>query len=64
MANNQLVEDMRAFYRKNSDFKRYIDMCCSTYGKDVEAMLKLRITESYYQSLQKGGCNCQEKKHE
>lgn len=48
------------FYQTNKDFKRYIDACVKTYGKDVSYMLETRIAEQYYLSLQKDGCNYKE----
>ena len=48
---------MLKFYETNKDFKRYIDECVKTYGKDKFYMLETRIAEEYYLSLQKGGCN-------
>lgn len=55
------INDMIKFYNNNEDFKRYVDECVKTYGKDVDHMLHQRITEQYYLSLQKGGCNYKEK---
>ena len=43
--------EMLMFYNSNKDFKRYIDECIKTYGKDVDYMLKTRIAESYYTYL-------------
>ena len=39
------------FYQKNDDFKKYIDECVKTYGKDVDYMLRTKIAESYYEYL-------------
>ena len=47
-------------YDTNEDFKTYIDKCVKTYGKDVDHMLEQGITEQYYLSLQKDGCNYHE----
>lgn len=51
------INTMLKFYESNRDFKRYIDECVKTYGKDVHYMLETRTAEEYYKSLQKGGCN-------
>lgn len=52
-----MIEEMIRAYRKNKDFRRYVDACMETYGKTLDEVLELRITESYYKELQKGGCN-------
>ena len=54
------LNEMIKFYDTNADFKRYVDECVKTYGKDVHHMLQQGITEQYYLSLQKGGCNYKE----
>ena len=56
-----MQNEMYQFYLKNQDFKRYIDECVKTYGKDIQYMLSTRIAEEYYKSLLKGGCNANEK---
>lgn len=55
--------EMLKFYNENEDFKNYIDKCVKTYGKDVDHMLEQGITEQYYLSLQKNGCNYHEESH-
>ena len=40
--------EMLKYYESNSDFKRYVDECVKTYGKDVDHMLQQGITEQYY----------------
>ena len=52
-----MIDNMKAFYQQNKDFRRYIDECAKTYGKTVDYMLATRTAEEYYRSLQKGGCN-------
>lgn len=42
------IEEMQDYYNTNEDFKRYVDECAKTYGKDVNTMLQQGITESYY----------------
>lgn len=54
------LNEMIKFYETNKDFKRYVDKCVKTYGKDVHYMLQQGITEQYYLSLQKDGCNYRE----
>ena len=39
---------MIKYYETNKDFKRYVDECVKTYGKDVNHMLQQGITEQYY----------------
>jgi len=51
------INTLLKFYETNHDFKRYIDACVQTYGKDVHYMLETRTAEQYYLSLIKGGCN-------
>lgn len=43
--------ELLKFYYSNEDFKRYIDDCVKTYGKDVSYMLKTKMAESYYEYL-------------
>lgn len=47
MDKNELLK----FYKENKDFKKYIDECVKTYGKDVDYMLQTRIAESYCEYL-------------
>ena len=47
--------DMLKCYETNKDFKQYVDACVKTYGKDVNHMLQQRITEQYYQYVNKIG---------
>ena len=53
----QLYNTMFRFYHDNQDFKDYVDKCVATYGKDIEDVFNLKITQEYMESLQKGGCN-------
>ena len=43
--------EMLLFYQSNKDFKKYIDECVKTYGKDVDYMLQTKIAEEYYKYL-------------
>ena len=43
--------ELLLFYQNNKDFKRYIDECVKTYGKDIDYMLQTRTVESYYEYL-------------
>lgn len=43
--------ELLLFYQNNKDFKRYIDECVKTYGKDIDYMLQTRTAESYYEYL-------------
>ena len=54
------LNTLRKFYQQNREYKRYIDACVKTYGRDVEYMLQTRTAEQYYISLIKGGCNHKE----
>ena len=51
------VKTMYYFFEENKDFKRYVTRCMATYGKQLTEVLKSPITEEYYRSLIKGGCN-------
>ncbi len=42
------MNDLIKYYESNKDFKRYVDECVKTYGKDVNHMLQQGITQSYY----------------
>lgn len=52
-----MYEEMLEAFDKDKDFRRYVKDCMRTYGKTKEYVLQMRITEQYYLSLQKGGCN-------
>ena len=45
------INEMLLYYESNKDFKRYVDECVKTYGKDVRHMLEQPITREYYQYL-------------
>ena len=49
--------ELRAMYRDNPDFRRYVDACVRTYGHDGEYALESPIVVEYANSLMKGGCN-------
>lgn len=48
---------MKRFYLTDHDFQIYVNKNCQTYGRCLDDELKSPITEAYYDSLQKGGCN-------
>ena len=56
-------DEMVTAYAKDEDFRRYVDCCMESYNKTFDEVLKLKITESYYRSLQKGECN-ERRQHE
>lgn len=43
--------ELLLFYQINKDFKKYIDDCVHTYGKDVDYMLQTRTAQLYYEYL-------------
>lgn len=45
------VNEMYKFYCENQDFKTYIDKCVKAYGKDVNYMLSMPISQEYYKQL-------------
>ena len=47
--------DLLKCYETNDDFKRYVDSCVRTYGRDVSYVLQQPITKQYYQYLNKIG---------
>jgi len=49
--------EMLEFYEKNVDFKKYVDANRRTYNRSLAQELASPITQEYYKSLQKGGCN-------
>ena len=48
---------MYDFFEKDKDFQIYVTKCMRTYGKKLTEVLSSPITEEYYRSLIKGGCN-------
>ena len=53
----ELYDEMCKAYYCNGDFERYVDRNAKTYNKTLKEVLQSPITEEYYKSLQKGGCN-------
>ena len=49
--------EMLEFYENNADFKKYVDANRRTYNRTLAQELASPITQEYYKSLQKGGCN-------
>lgn len=49
--------EMLEFYENNADFKKYVDANRRTYKRTLSQELASPITQEYYKSLQKGGCN-------
>ena len=52
---------MKRFYLTDHDFQIYVNKNCQTYCRCLDDELKSPITEAYYDSLQKGGCNARSK---
>ena len=53
----ELYDEMCEAYYCNDDFTRYVDRNARTYNKTLKEVLQSPITEAYYKSLKKGGCN-------
>ena len=49
--------EMLEFYENNADFKKYVDANRRTYNRTLAQELASPITQEYYKSLQRGGCN-------
>ena len=47
----QKKNELRMFYEQNKDYKRYIDECVKTYGRNVDYLLSTPIAEEYYKYL-------------
>ena len=50
-----VFNDLLKCYETNDDFKKYVDKCVKTYGRDVDYVLRQVITKQYYQYLNKVG---------
>lgn len=50
-------ERMKRFYLTNYDFQLYCNKNMQTYNRSLDAEIASPITQEYYKSLQKGGCN-------
>ena len=59
-----MMKQMIEFYHSNADFKRFVDMNAASYNKDVNFVLAMPITQEYYKSLLKDGCNWKGEKNE
>lgn len=51
------ISTIKNFYLENYDFQIFVNKNCQTYRKPLDYMLATPITQEYYKSLQKGGCN-------
>lgn len=51
------TEQIHRFYLENHDFQVYVNKNIQTYGRTLDQELQNPITQEYYLSLQKGGCN-------
>ena len=49
--------EMLEFYENNADFKKYVDANRRTYNRTLAQELASPITQEYYKSLLKDGCN-------
>lgn len=56
--------EMLEFYENNADFKKYVDANRRTYNRTLAQELASPITQEYYKSLQKGGCNERKRREE
>lgn len=52
-----LLIEMDKFMDKNEGFRDYVLSNMRTYNKKCTDILKSPITQEYYKSLLKGGCN-------
>ena len=52
-----LLVEMDKFMDNNEVFRDYVLSNMRTYNKKCADILKSPITQEYYRSLQKGGCN-------
>ena len=48
-------------YLTNYDFQIYVNKCCQSYHKSPEHIMASPVTVAYCESLQKGGCNEEQK---
>ena len=48
---------MKRFYLTNYDFQIYCNKNMQTYTRSLDTEMASPITQEYYKSLQKGGCN-------
>lgn len=53
----ELYDEMSEAYYCNDDFTRYVDRNAEQYNKTLKEVLLSPITEEYFKSLQRGGCN-------
>lgn len=51
------MEKIKRFYLENYDFQVFVNKNCQTYQRSLDYMLATPITQEYYESLRKGGCN-------
>ena len=51
------INIIKRFYLENHDFQVFVNKNCQTYKRALDDMLSTPITQAYYESMQKGGCN-------
>ena len=55
-----MLEEMKQFLTISEDFRNYVAKNMDTYDRTLEQELQSPITQNYYESLQRGGCNYRE----
>lgn len=53
-------ERIKRFYLTNHDFQIFVNKGCQVYHRNLDEMLADPITQEYYKSLIKGGCNAKQ----
>lgn len=51
------IELIKRFYLENHDFQVFVNKNIQTYNRTLDHELQNPITQEYYRSLLKGGCN-------
>lgn len=55
-----MLEEMKQFLTTSEDFRNYVAKNMDAYDRTLDEELQSPITQNYYKSLQKGGCNYRE----
>lgn len=50
-------EKMKHFYLTDYDFQLFCNKNMQSYGRSLDQEMANPITQEYYKSLQRGGCN-------
>lgn len=57
---DDIINKMKEYLTTSENFQDYVAKNMDTYDRTLDQELQSPITQNYYKSLQKGGCNYRE----